>query len=49
MICQLCRTLPKEIVVTDEHKRWWLERYSIEWICDTAEMIWGHEPVEDGQ
>jgi hypothetical protein len=28
-------------VITDEMRAYWLERYSMEWIRETAILIWG--------
>lgn len=43
MLCSVCRTLPRPAKVTLKHKRFWLDSYSMEWIRETAEMIWGEE------
>lgn len=42
MLCAVCRTL-MPIKVTLQDKRWWLDNYSMEWIQETAEMIWSDE------
>lgn len=39
--CHRCRKPIARIVVTDEMRDYWLERYSMEWICETAMLIWG--------
>ncbi len=39
-LCSVCRTLPVAARVTLKHKRFWLDNYSLEWIVETAEMIW---------
>ena len=39
--CSICRTLPLPPRVTLKHKRFWLDNYSMEWIRETADMIWG--------
>lgn len=41
MLCAVCRTLPKAAKPTLKDKRYWLDNYSMEWIQETAEMIWG--------
>jgi hypothetical protein len=39
-LCRRCRSR-QVIVVTEEDRAYWLERYPIEWIVETATMIWG--------
>lgn len=41
MLCRVCRTLPDPAPITMKHKSFWLDNYSIEWIVETADMIWG--------
>lgn len=39
--CPLCRTLPKPATVGEEDRLFWTENYSMEWIKETAQAIWG--------
>lgn len=43
LLCSLCRTIPNAAEVSDQDRAYWTERYSIEWIKETAEAIWGNE------
>lgn len=39
--CQICRNMNKQVEVTEAHRRYWTDRYPMEWIIETAELIWG--------
>lgn len=39
--CALCRSIPESPVVTEADRKFWLDRYPIEWIVETGRMIWG--------
>ena len=39
--CSVCRTIPSPAKVEPRHRNYWLQSQSMEWICETAEMIWG--------
>lgn len=41
MLCSLCRTLPPPPRAMLKHKKYWLDNYTMEWIQETAHMIWG--------
>lgn len=38
--CEICRTLPASATYTKAHANYWEERYDIQWIRETAAMIW---------
>lgn len=42
-LCPLCRTLPKAAQASAADKEFWLEGHSLEWIRETAAMIWGDD------
>lgn len=41
--CLLCRSprYLKARVVDQHHRNYWLDNYSLEWIKEVGEMIWG--------
>lgn len=41
--CSLCRTLPNAATVSEDDRLFWTESYSIEWIKETAQAIWGDD------
>jgi hypothetical protein len=41
--CHICRTIVSPAVVTDADRDYWLDRYSMEWIVETARNIWGKD------
>jgi len=41
LLCSLCRTIPHPAEVTQDDRDFWTESYSMEWIMETADWIWG--------
>jgi predicted RNA-binding Zn-ribbon protein involved in translation (DUF1610 family) len=39
--CTLCRAFSSDVKFEQSHRNYWLKRHSMEWIVETAEMIWG--------
>lgn len=39
--CFICRVRSRTISDSPRFQNYWLDRYPIEWIRETAEMIWG--------
>lgn len=39
--CLRCRRQTRQIEVQPRYINYWLDRYSMEWIQETAFMIWG--------
>lgn len=43
--CLTCRALERRqddyLIVEQKYRDYWLERYSVEWITETARGIWG--------
>lgn len=42
LLCSLCRTIPRAAEFGDKDLAFWVDRYPLEWIRETAEMIWGN-------
>lgn len=39
--CRFCRRNSPAPDTSPRYRNYWLDRYSLEWIKETAEMIWG--------
>jgi hypothetical protein len=39
-LCEICRTIPSSATYAPSHANSWLDRYDVEWIRETAAMIW---------
>jgi hypothetical protein len=39
--CTFCRTVGTPFPVTPRERSYWLDRYPIDWIRETGQMIWG--------
>lgn len=39
--CSLCRSNPHPPISTAADREFWLSQYPMDWILETAEMIWG--------
>lgn len=44
--CSVCRSIPDPAKFGPRDLDWWSSRFSQEWICETAEMIWGEDEEE---